>query len=299
MIGVYVKDNIQLEFIDTPGLVNRQHIIRHKLNPNFVTELKESLIKADIITIMADVSNRRERTKLNRGILDLLRENRDKESLLILNKVDRLQKKQEILDITHTLTSGIVDGKNIRKLDDFEYKLEINNRNFEKLFRKTEKYLKYRDNETNGDIEQIEDNIGWPNFSQVFMISALHDDGVDDLRSFLLNKAKPQPWLYNADAVTTQKPKNLIIETIRQICLDLLRQEIPYNLYFQIVMWELDDVGNLFIVVDMFCPSKFQSLIIGPKGSTISTIVRKSRDVLCDVFRCDISLKIAVKANKK
>src|SRR5699024_4001394 len=106
-------------------------------------------------------------------------------------------------------------------------------------------------------------------------------------------------WLYNANAVTTQKPKDLILEAVREVSLELLHQEIPYNLHFQIVMWELDEVGNLYIVLDMFCPSKFQSLIIGPKGSSISSIVRKSREVLCNIFRCDVSLKLAVKPSKK
>lgn len=259
-----------------------------------------SMVKSDIIAIIADVSNERERSKINRGILELLRKNRDKESVLLLNKIDRIKHKRNLLDITSTLCSGIVGGNLISKPDRSSIQLQLKRGKFDELFKETEqKYLKYADlNKDESSALENEDGIGWPNFSQVFMISALHNDGIDDLRTYLLGKAKPRPWLYNGNAVTLQNPKNLIFDGIREVCLDMFHQEIPYNLNFQIVMWDLDEVGNLFVAVNMFCPAKFQSLIIGPKGSTISTIVRKSREALCTIFRCDVSLKIAVKGIK-
>lgn len=301
VIGVLVDNNTQIEFIDTPGLVNSRHISRHHLNKSMLSNVHYSLVKSDVIAILADVSNERERLKLNRGIIELLRKHRDKESLLVLNKVDRMRIKQNLLNITSTLTSGIVGGVPIHKPDRTSLQLQMKRGNFEEIFKKTdEKYLKYQDeNKEDESITEGEDGIGWPNFSRVFMVSALHDDGIDDLRAYLLNQATHRPWLHSASAVTLQQPKDIIFDAVREVCLDLLHQEIPYNLYFQIVMWEVDEIGNLFVVLDMYCPAKFQSLIIGPKGSTISTIVRKSREALCNTFRCDVSLKIAVKPTSK
>ncbi|XP_017487831.1 PREDICTED: GTPase Era, mitochondrial-like [Rhagoletis zephyria] len=300
VIGVFVEDKTQIEFIDTPGLVNNRHISRHNLEKSLVDDVYYSMVKSDVIAILADVSNERERHKINRGILEMLRKNRDKESILLLNKIDRVKQKRNLLDITSTLCSGIVGGNPIHKPDRSSIKMQLKRGQFDELFKETEeKYLKYADREQdeNSAVEN-EDGIGWPNFSRVFMISALHNDGVDDLRRYLLSKAKHRPWLYSGSAVTLENPKNLIFDGIREVCLELFHQEIPYSINFEIVMWDLDEVGNLFIAVNLFCPAKFQSLIIGPKGSTISTIVRKSREALCTIFRCDVSLKIAVKGIK-
>lgn len=299
-IGVFVEGNTQIEFVDTPGLVDKKHLARHNLDSSLLAELENTLINSDMVALLVDASNKREKAKLNPGILNLLRSNRDKESLLILNKIDKLSHKRELLNITSTLTSGIVGGYIIHKPDSKSLQMELSRGNFETLFKRTEKvYLNYQDTNKSENVNPNEDNIGWPNFSLVFMLSALHNDGVGELRSYLLNKAQPKPWLYNGDAVTPQRPRTLIVDAMREVCLDLLHQEIPYNIYFQIVMWELDELDNLFIAVDMYCPAKFQSLVIGPKGSTISTIVRKSREIMCNIFRCDVSLKINVKPSSK
>ena len=46
--------------------------------------------------------------------------------------------------------------------------------------------------------------VGWPGFEDVFTVSALHGDGIDDLRDYLLQRAKPShgKWKYNQDLLT-------------------------------------------------------------------------------------------------
>ena len=303
VIGIYVENNTQLEFIDTPGLVSRKHMMRHKLELSFANDLKISAGNADIIAMLVDISNRRERSKLNQGILDLLQQyhnNENKESLLVLNKVDKIRDKRSLLDIVSTLTNGIVDGQpvSLSNIDDDILKAELKQGKFDMLFQRTDKYYKeYQDK----NIETVESDfkhngIGWPKFSQVFMISALHNDGIQQLRKYFLQKAKEKSWFYSGNVVTVQNPKQIIIDTIREVCLELFNQEIPYNFRYQIVMWEQDDLGNLYLVVDILCPEKFLSLLIGPKGLNISNIVRKARESLSNIFHCDISLKIAAKS---
>ncbi|OTF74176.1 GTPase Era, mitochondrial-like protein, partial [Euroglyphus maynei] len=137
VIGIYVENNTQLEFIDTPGLVSRKHMIRHKLELSFINDLKISVQNADIITILADVSNRRERSKLNLGILDLLQQqyqnDENKESILVLNKVDKIRDKRSLLDIVSTLTTGIVNGQPVCKsnVKDEMLKAELEHGKFE------------------------------------------------------------------------------------------------------------------------------------------------------------------------
>lgn len=304
VIGIYVENNTQLEFIDTPGLVSRKHMLRHKLELSFINDLKISAQYADIIAIIADVSNRRERTRLNPGILDILQQyqnDENKQSLLILNKVDKIRDKRSLFDIISTLTTGIVDGQPVSKsnVDEDILRAELKQGKFDTLFQRTEKYYNYQDKK--GEIQSktdivVHNGIGWPKFSRIFMISALHDDGIEQLRNYFIQKAKEKSWFYNGNVVTIQNPKQIILDTIRETCLELFNQEIPYNFRYQIVMWEQDDIGNLYLVVDILCPEKFLTLLIGPKGLNISNIVKKSRESLSNIFHCDISLKIAAKS---
>lgn len=44
----------------------------------------------------------------------------------------------------------------------------------------------------------VEHRKSWPLFQEVFMVSAKHGSGVDDLRDYLLACAQPQPWLFSS-----------------------------------------------------------------------------------------------------
>ena len=48
--------------------------------------------------------------------------------------------------------------------------------------------------------------VGWPGFENVFTISALHGDGIEDLSHYLMEKAYPSYgyWEYNQNLVTTK-----------------------------------------------------------------------------------------------
>lgn len=101
------------------------------MEATFKKDVNKSLHKADIIGVVQDMENPRSRENISKRILPLLADyGKQRPSILILNKVDRIKKKNVLLDIIKILT-----------------------------------------NEQN-----------WPYFNDIFMISALKNDGVDDLR---------------------------------------------------------------------------------------------------------------------
>ena len=299
MIGVIVEEEKQVQFLDTPGMVTHSHCVRHKLEPTFISDPLISADSADIIAVVTDVSNMRERDRINSGVIQLLDKHWNKESVLILNKIDKIKEKRKLLDITTRLTCGVVGG--ITSVKTPKAVIPQSNRGLDKLFAKTEEKLKTDFNikyENILDEEVIEDRIGWNRFSHVFMTSALTGDGIEDIRQYLLSRTRFSPWIYHRSQVTDQSPHELTKTTIREKFLNLFREEIPYKMDFVITMWHLDESGNLFISVDILCPQKFQSLVIGPKGQTISTIVQECRQSLSNTFHCDISLKLIVKGIK-
>lgn len=293
VIGIIVEDETQVEFLDTPGVVTRKHCAKHKLESTFISDPQTSVDVADIIAVICDTSNQRERERLNPGILKLLQKHLNKESILILNKIDKIREKRKLLDITTRLTCGVVGG--ISSVKSIQRPLVNANskRSLEKIFEKTERKQNFDLSDENED--ENEEKVGWNRFSRVFMVSALNGDGIEDIRRYFVDRARFQPWIYHRSQVTDQSPHELLKTTLREKCLDLLRQEIPYKINFVITMWELDPMGNLYIAVDVLCPHRFQSLVIGPKGQNISALVQSTRESLSNTFHCEVSLKLIVK----
>lgn len=293
VIGILVEDDIQVEFLDTPGLVTRKHCRKHGLEPTFISDPLTGAEMADVIAVITDVSNVRERERLNAGIIKLLDRYRMNESILILNKIDKINEKRKLLDITTRLTCGMVGG--VSSILNKKTPIPDSKRGLEKLFDRTEERLKDFEPKEIIEEENTEERVGWNRFSHVFMTSALTGDGVEDVRQYLLTRARFRPWKYHSWQVTDQSPNELVETTLREKFLDAFRQEIPYKMRFSTTMWHLDDSGNLLISIDVLCPHKFQSLVIGPKGETIASIVRTTRESLTNTFHCDVSLKLIVK----
>lgn len=133
---IYSEDNTQLIFIDTPGLVTNRDYKRFKLEPTFKSDIEKSLELADVVGVVQDAAHPHRAHRIDYRVIEALKRTKTGvTSILILNKVDRIKRKAELLKLVDLLTS--------------------------------------------------ENN--WPNFSDVFMISALNNDGVDDLRVRISN----------------------------------------------------------------------------------------------------------------
>uniref|UniRef100_A0ABM0MAH7 Uncharacterized protein LOC102807525 n=1 Tax=Saccoglossus kowalevskii TaxID=10224 RepID=A0ABM0MAH7_SACKO len=78
--------------------------------------------------------------------------------------------------------------------------------------------------------KQLLRKTGWPNFDGVFMISALFNDGIDDLQDYLFTQARPGEWEYHPDLFTDQGPETVIYEIVRSKLLEYLPEEVPYQL---------------------------------------------------------------------
>ncbi len=106
------------------------------------------------------------------------------------------------------------------------------------------------------------DHASWPDFKEVFMISALTGDGVEDLRvrplnstgarlyrlendynkcvvlitsgftplqDYVMSCARPGEWEYSTEEVTDQPALHLVEDIVREKMLLHLRKEIPYT----------------------------------------------------------------------
>lgn len=155
--AIGVRNNSQIILFDTPGLVTEQQIKKHHLNSGFISSCRHSIQHSDLIGVIHDVSNTWTRNELHPTVLDTLKEYSHLQSFLVLNKIDMLKSKRCLLDVTRTLTQNTLLPRGISRPKSF-------------LNDKTE-FLK----------NTTEKVVGWPGFSDVFMISSLYGDGMTEI----------------------------------------------------------------------------------------------------------------------
>ena len=108
ILGVFNHRNIQLAFYDTPGFVRRADALRKEIQS--LRDIATSATKiADVVLIVVDASYS-VNLKYQDTFAELVRlalDNAKLEIILVLNKIDLVEPKKKLLDLTHQLVSLI------------------------------------------------------------------------------------------------------------------------------------------------------------------------------------------------
>ncbi|XP_050411460.1 GTPase Era, mitochondrial isoform X2 [Patella vulgata] len=316
-LAVHTEDNTQVVFLDTPGILHPSQRKKHNLEQQLVTDPESSLLHADMVAVMIDISNTWTRHQLDSRILHLLHLNKQLPSILILNKIDLVKHKGVLLGIVRKLTGGYCGGqplnigskktdekmnlKNI--LDRYEHDQVVIKQSYQGLDPDVEAVIqKSMENNqvTPQDIKnEIQDMKGWKEFSEIFMISAYHGDGVQRLKEYFVKTAKPGDWHYHSSLVTDQNPQELAMSCVWEKLLDYLPKEIPYQMYPRIVHWEVDedDILDVVMTIDANNPRYIKS-VLGRKGETIRQISHEAKQEIMNALRCDMKLSVRIKKTK-
>ncbi|KAK9504703.1 hypothetical protein O3M35_010973 [Rhynocoris fuscipes] len=269
--AVYNEGKVQLVFLDTPGLVTVTESQKYKLEAEFVTGGENAIIEADLIGVVHDLSNRYTRKSLDAKVLRLLHLYRNKDSILIMNKVDTVKSKRKLLDITDVLTAGKLRNSTIDSIDSSN---DLSEKSIQ---------------------DRIKNQHHWEQFSQVFMVSALLGTGVSELKAYLLNSAKYGDWLFPENSFTDQSPEVLITETVRSKLLEHLPQEIPYKLNVELEYLDAEQKDIIMAVVNVGCDtSRIEGLVRGSGGHRIKTIATEAEQSLSDAFLTSVHLRVVV-----
>uniref|UniRef100_A0A0X3PE27 GTPase Era, mitochondrial n=2 Tax=Schistocephalus solidus TaxID=70667 RepID=A0A0X3PE27_SCHSO len=109
---VYTTDSVQLAFIDLPGIVSLGQARQFKLEKTFFRDPHAAIFDCDLILILVDSANKYARQALHPEIVKTLHFFKDKESILVLNKVDQASgNRTRLLDVSRRLTGGLVSGR--------------------------------------------------------------------------------------------------------------------------------------------------------------------------------------------
>jgi len=279
--AVRTVNDTQLVFLDTPGLVDSTEITKYNLEKTFANDSVNSIEEADIIGVIHDVSNRYTRNRLDPKVLRLLHLYPNKDSFLVLNKIDLLKSKSYLLDLARSLTC--YKHNNIHVPEPYAMTSE-------KI--RTHESSKIQERKLEKTVKQ---STGWANFKDVFMVSAIHSLGSSDIEDYLLQKSKPSPWMFSKDILTDKEDHKLVLHMIESILYDSLPNEVPYNLKVEMEYYEVSQEGNIHIVVLIHCNTpRIEKLVMGKKGNRIRNIARTSEQHLRNLFLTDVFLKMVV-----
>ena len=137
-------------------------------------------------------------------------------------------------------------------------------------------------------------------FDKIFMISALKNDGIDDLLNWFTKHLPQKKWSYPPHIISDQSFDQQLNEKTRQIILLRIHDEIPYNI--EVSSDNIINVSKskLRIFQSIYVHNqRHRSILIGKKGETIKSISISARKKIEKFTNKKIDLFLEVKIKKK
>lgn len=145
---------------DTPGLPTIGEAKKYNLGNSFARACNNSVQNADLVAVVHDVSNSYTRNVLHPVVLETLITHKTVPSILVMNKIDMVKSKRILLDLVKILTENTLICNERRYLPWKGREKEF--------IADMQRPVKYKNKKP----------AGWPYFSEVFMVSALCNDGI-------------------------------------------------------------------------------------------------------------------------
>jgi len=235
-LGIVVRDNSEIIFVDTPGIFRP----RRRLDRAMVAAAWTGVEDADLILLLVDAA--RGLDEDTRDIVERLK-NAGRKAILVLNKVDAI-KRTKLLELAAEFNEfGI--------------------------------------------------------FTDVFMISALTGDGVEDIVSTLAVRLPQSPWLYPPDQLTDISERLLAAEVTREKIYLRLHEELPYASTVETESWEEREDGSVRIDQVIFVERDGQkAIVIGKDGQQLKAIGQAARQELEHLLGRRVHLFLFVKVRE-
>src|ERR1700681_4127862 len=137
------------------------------------------------------------------------------------------------------------------------------------------------------------------NFAGTFMVSALSDDGVDDLRRTLAEMVAPGASHYPEDQMSDAPMRHLAAEITREKIFRQLHQELPYQSTVETDSWTERKDKSVRIEQTIFVERESQrKIMLGKGGATIKSIGAESRKEIADIVGVPVHLFLFVKVRE-
>ncbi|CAL2031148.1 unnamed protein product [Caenorhabditis brenneri] len=310
-------DSTQLVFVDSPGAVSTSHV-RQTMKKTSATsgdrvlqDPERALQRAQHILVVQDSTA--PGSYVHHRVLHMLHRYSHVPSTLVMNKIDLVQRRSDLLPLVEILTNGQLSdnqqistkpaqigrlGKSLSTVpltsSNFDPKDEKWQSKFRELIQKPTWKCSY--SETRSLFRTI---CGWSGFERVFFCSSLSGEGVDELREHLISISPDGEWRMQEGMPTGESAQQLCIDSIRAAVLDTTPSNVAYSVQIRIQEWE-EQGEVLQIVGEIRCEKpRDGSLIIGKGGKRIAEIGRRVNEHLHSLFQRQLYARLIVTCKGK
>jgi GTP-binding protein Era len=135
-------------------------------------------------------------------------------------------------------------------------------------------------------------------FEEVFPVSALTGDGVDDVLKALIEHLPEGPKYYPDDLFTDSLERFMVAEIVREKVMEATEEEVPHAAAVEVREWEEED-GRIHIGADIYVEKEGQKgIIIGKRGSRLKGIGTAARRDIEGLLGTGVFLELFVKVKK-
>ncbi len=137
-------------------------------------------------------------------------------------------------------------------------------------------------------------------FREIFMVSALNGDGVDELFDYVVSQMPSGPWLYPEDQAADVPLRLLASEITREKLFLRLHQELPYASTVETDSWEDRKDGSVRIEQTIFVERDSQkAIVLGKGGRTIKAIGAEARKEISEALGRKVHLFLFAKVRSR
>ena len=138
------------------------------------------------------------------------------------------------------------------------------------------------------------------NYSEIFPVSAVKGDGLDELLQTIKNNLPEGPQYFAEDTFTDATERFIAAEFIREKIMLLTSQEVPYATAVEIDAFKEDEEKNLIRISATITVEKDsqKAIMIGKKGSMLKNIGTQARLEMEKLFDSKVFLELFVRVKK-
>lgn len=137
-------------------------------------------------------------------------------------------------------------------------------------------------------------------FDGTFMISALKNDGVEDIVKALAKEMPESPFMFDEDQISDMPMRLLASEVTREQIFLQLHEELPYAVAVETESWEQFDNGDVKIMQVILVERDSQkAIILGKGGSRLQEIGSRARAELEQMLESKVHLNLLVKVSDR
>jgi GTP-binding protein Era len=136
-------------------------------------------------------------------------------------------------------------------------------------------------------------------FDEVYYISALKKNGLEELERGILKRLPQQPAIYGEDEITDRSERFLAAEMVREQLMLRLDQELPYATTVEIEQFNdrEDGVAEIHAIIWVERDGQ-KAIVIGNAGAQLKAIGTSARKQMENMFERKVFLKLWVKVRE-